>query len=315
MKITQICGFIGIAIFLAISWGVADEHVSAASARPEVVNLKLMDEFYHIKPRISEIAGKHLQDVLTKSNYSRVIVLRNRTSAPHCIHLLHLAHLIEANPAILPMWKKNKDGTQHLVRDIDPRRVFFSAIIEKKDGTYIGVLMSGKRVRIVSSRGVGIVERKTKPSKAIDGSKASSTQRVPSLLAGTWTFVSSSRGALSEVEPRMHTIHFARDGTFKCWHTLISGDVLLSGPYTTEPGNSSVQVRLPKQRTYPTVLRFIDLWFGNRELINLQGKKELFKNLLVFTDHQGEQVIYQRQSRKPGRDPAGGLTNSTNAEP
>ena len=157
-------------------------------------------------------------------------------------------------------------------------------------------------------------QRKIAAPGVTEGSKASSTQREPSPLIGTWTFVSSSRGARSEVEPRMRTIHFAHDGTFKCWHTLISGDVLLSGSYTTEPGGSSVQVRLSKQRTYPTVLRFIDLWFGDRELINSQGKKELFKNLLVFTDHLGEQVIYQRQSRGPGRGPTGGLKNSTNVE-
>jgi len=128
---------------------------------PELTSVDLDGHSFDQGPFAGDVAGKHLQNIIVKSQIKRIIILKNETTMDSRSHLMGGFSIFDTNPIILPVmeWSKSTEGLSRSVYfNKEWSHPFFEAIFEMNDNTLIVVTKSAVGIRIRTSHGGGLLK-------------------------------------------------------------------------------------------------------------------------------------------------------------
>ena len=106
-----------------------------------------------------DLGGKYINEIVAEGDVTRIIILKNNTSAPNQLHISGISRILRANPKIESFYFiDTKSG--HRTRSYESEvHGFFSALLVTKSGDYIGFELSKNKARVFNQEGDGLIAR------------------------------------------------------------------------------------------------------------------------------------------------------------
>ena len=110
--------------------------------------------------RHGDLGTKQVSDIVAPHDVSRVIVLRNETSAPDVMHIWTIDRILEANPKIQSFFYIDPNTGNRTRSHKSEIHGFFTALLLTREADCIGFDVSREKTRVFNSEGDGWVVRK-----------------------------------------------------------------------------------------------------------------------------------------------------------